>query len=140
MASTTNEQNIVVSRRLAIVEKLTKAQVKAYVDGNTSVEEIAETLNESATRALFGVRQAAVNYGFVKPLTLDADNQDAVKAAHGNGNHSDWAWLACRAGVTPQRLQSAMRGGEKVQPQSTAASTRGKQGKGATKSRRTRKA
>jgi hypothetical protein len=113
------ENNIVVSRRLAIAEKLTKAQVKAYVDGKTSLEDIAETLGESVTRAQYGVKQAAVEYGLVPTLSIDTESEKAIREVHG-GEHADWAWLACRLGVTPQSLQKVMRN-EEPQPKSSAA-------------------
>lgn len=127
-------QNVVVARRLAFIKRDGKALAQKYLDSKITLAEIAEKFEISEVQALYGIRQHAVEHGLVNSMTLNADDQKAVQSAHGEGEYADWAWLACRAGVTPQRLQKAVKGEVSVPP-----APRTRQGSGS-KSRRTVKA
>lgn len=102
------ENNVVVSRRLALI---TAAQGKSlapkFVKGEIDVSTVAEKCDTSHTKAAYAIRQYAVELGLVKTMVLELDAKK-ISAAHGNGDHSDWAWLACRSGRTPQSLQNAV--------------------------------
>lgn len=102
------ENNIVVTRRLALISAAQgKSLAPKFVKGEIDVAAVAEKCDVSHTKASYAIRQYAVEMGLVKPITLELDAK-AISAAHGNGDHSDWAWLACRSGRTPQSLQNAV--------------------------------
>lgn len=98
-------QNVITARRLAFIKRDSKRLAEAYLAGKTTVKDIAEKFDISGTQALYGIRQQCVQHGLVEPLDLNADDRTQVTDVHGEGQYADWAWLACRAGVTPQRLQ-----------------------------------
>ena len=98
-------KNLIIARRLAFIPRDSKRTAEAYLAGKTKVSDIAEKYDISETQALYGIRQQCVEHGLVETLEINADDKVQVTDVHGEGEYADWAWLACRAGVTPQRLQ-----------------------------------
>lgn len=138
MAKSEQKVNVIIQRRLAFFPQGGTQAARNYLAGKVTVEELADQYNISTTQALFAVRQHAVEAGLVKSMNLDATDQKAVQAAHGNGEHADWAWLACRAGVTPQRLQFTAKGDTSARKSTAASRTESKPSTGS-KSRRSSK-
>ena|SRR5436190_321649 len=91
------EHNPVVARRLALVpDAQRKAAAKRFLEGE-SMATLSKELGVSVTHAAYALRQEAVESG--KVSHIDPSDKAGIKAALG-GEYGDFAWLACRAGVS----------------------------------------
>ena len=89
--------NPVVARRLALVpDAQRKAAAKRFLEGE-SMATLSKELGVSVTHAAYALRQEAVESG--KVSRIDPSDKAGIKAALG-GEYGDFAWLACRAGVS----------------------------------------
>lgn len=105
MKATLNSEqfkNSVVGRRLAFItdDKARQALAARFVAGE-SMSKLAEEAKLTHTRASYCLRQEAVNSGLVPPCGTSLEE---LIAAGSESAHSDAAWVACRSGLTPQKI------------------------------------
>lgn len=95
-------KNSVVGRRLAFIadDKSRKALAERMVAGE-SVSKLAEEAGLTHTRASYCLRQEAVNAGLVPVIGTSLEE---LLAAGNEPAFSDAAWVACRSGLTPQKI------------------------------------
>lgn len=96
-------KNSVVGRRLAFVpaDKERHALAERFVAGE-SMGKLVEETGITHTRLSYCLRQEAVNSGLVPPVGTDLKE---LLAAGQEPQFSDAAWVACRSGMTPQKIQ-----------------------------------
>jgi hypothetical protein len=95
-------KNSVVGRRLAFVadDKNRKALAERFVAGE-SMSKLVEETGITHTRLSYCLRQEAVAQGLVPPVGTSLKE---LLAAAQEPSFSDAAWVACRSGLTPQKI------------------------------------
>lgn len=95
-------KNTVVGRRLAFIsDDKKRADLAARMVAGESVSKLAAEAGLTQTRAAYCLRQEAVSAGLVPVCGTDLKS---LLAAGQEKTFSDAAWVACRSGLTPQKI------------------------------------
>lgn len=96
-----SQPNKVIQRRLAFLTDANRRKAAAAFAAGTSISNLVNEFGLTATKIAYCVRQELVEQGKVNRIPA---TKAAIKDAHGQEN-GDWAWIACRTGLSTQAAQ-----------------------------------